>query len=216
MSSNVPHAHQSSPQPESSLVREELAIVFVNTTAWRLRTVSEERLPDPDALLTWLKANGVVTPESLSAISQAWQANPERGRLLYKAAIELREAIYAFLVARMTDHTPSSATLGLFNQLLCDSADGAELTWCSGELVWCVRHQANDLALLTPIIVSAADLMTGPRAGRVKQCQDDRGCGWLFLDESRAQNRRWCSMGDCGNRAKARRHYQRVRGLKPS
>lgn len=212
----MPHANKRRPQPGSSLVREDLAILFVNTTAWRLRTVSEERLPDPEALLAWLKANGVATPENLSAISQAWQADPERGRSFYKAAIELREAIYAFLVARMTGHTPSSVTLDLFNQLLCHSADGAELAWRSGELVWCVRHQSNDLALLRPIIVSAADLTTGPRASRVKQCQDDRGCGWLFLDESRAQNRRWCSMGDCGNRAKAHRHYQRIRGLKPS
>ena len=30
-----------------------------------------------------------------------------------------------------------------------------------------------------------------------------------ILDESRAGTRRWCSMGDCGNRAKARRHYHK-------
>jgi predicted RNA-binding Zn ribbon-like protein len=29
------------------------------------------------------------------------------------------------------------------------------------------------------------------------------------VDESRAGTRRWCSMGECGNRAKARRHYLR-------
>jgi predicted RNA-binding Zn ribbon-like protein len=64
---------------------------------------------------------------------------------------------------------------------------------------------------LMPIAFSAVELMTGVRAARVRQCQDDRGCGWLIVDESRAQNRRWCSMGDCGNRAKAHRHYERVR-----
>jgi predicted RNA-binding Zn ribbon-like protein len=26
---------------------------------------------------------------------------------------------------------------------------------------------------------------------------------------SRNHSRRWCDMGDCGNRAKARRHYRR-------
>jgi predicted RNA-binding Zn ribbon-like protein len=65
------------------------------------------------------------------------------------------------------------------------------------------------LDLLAPIAWSAADLMTGARAQRVRQCEDNKGCGWLFLDESRAGTRRWCSMGDCGNRAKARRHYLR-------
>jgi len=32
------------------------------------------------------------------------------------------------------------------------------------------------------------------------------------VDESRNGSRRWCSMKDCGNRAKARRHYHRVKG----
>jgi predicted RNA-binding Zn ribbon-like protein len=89
---------------------------------------------------------------------------------------------------------------------------GARLAWGAGELTWSIGREFDALDLLKPIVVSAAELMTGPRAGRVKQCQDDRGCGWLFVDESRAQNRRWCSMGDCGNRAKANRHYERVRG----
>ncbi|MGK9243238.1 CGNR zinc finger domain-containing protein, partial [Inquilinus limosus] len=70
---------------------------------------------------------------------------------------------------------------------------------------------AGPPGLLRPIALSAAALLTGPRAGRVRQCQDERGCGWLFIDESRAQNRRWCSMGDCGNRAKASRHRARLR-----
>jgi predicted RNA-binding Zn ribbon-like protein len=39
------------------------------------------------------------------------------------------------------------------------------------------------------------------------------GCGWLFVDESRNGSRRWCSMKDCGNRAKARRHYRKVKNL---
>jgi regulator of RNase E activity RraA len=36
--------------------------------------------------------------------------------------------------------------------------------------------------------------------------------GVLFVDDSRRGNRRWCDMSVCGNRAKARRHAQRVRG----
>jgi predicted RNA-binding Zn ribbon-like protein len=36
-------------------------------------------------------------------------------------------------------------------------------------------------------------------------------CSWLFVDETRAGTRRWCSMQDCGNKAKARRHHRRAR-----
>ncbi|MEO7794047.1 MAG: ABATE domain-containing protein [Thermoanaerobaculia bacterium] len=63
-------------------------------------------------------------------------------------------------------------------------------------------------AALWPIARSAADLMTSSEFGRVAQC-DGSACTWLFLDQSRTRNRRWCSMQSCGNRAKARRHYHR-------
>ena len=35
------------------------------------------------------------------------------------------------------------------------------------------------------------------------------GCGWLFIDESPNQGRRWCDMKVCRNRAKARRQQNR-------
>jgi predicted RNA-binding Zn ribbon-like protein len=107
---------------------------------------------------------------------------------------------------------PRSPYARRVNGVLARVLSGARLAWGAGELTWSIGREFDPLDLLKPIVVSAAELMTGPRAGRVKQCQDDRGCGWLFVDESRAQNRRWCSMGDCGNRAKANRHYERVRG----
>jgi predicted RNA-binding Zn ribbon-like protein len=34
-------------------------------------------------------------------------------------------------------------------------------------------------------------------------------CGWVFLDPT--HRRRWCTMAVCGNRAKARRHSERVK-----
>jgi predicted RNA-binding Zn ribbon-like protein len=42
------------------------------------------------------------------------------------------------------------------------------------------------------------------------------GCGWLFFDASKNRSRRWCAMEDCGNRAKARRHYRRSRARNQS
>ena len=51
-------------------------------------------------------------------------------------------------------------------------------------------------------------LSGGP--GRLRRCLAD-DCGLIFLDTSRPGNRRWCSMGRCGGRAKARAHYKRQR-----
>lgn len=46
--------------------------------------------------------------------------------------------------------------------------------------------------------------------GRLRPCAND-GCQLFLLDRSRANRARWCSMAVCGNRAKARRHYERTR-----
>lgn len=46
--------------------------------------------------------------------------------------------------------------------------------------------------------------------GRLKPCANS-ACQRFLLDRSKANNARWCSMAACGNREKARRHYQRAR-----
>jgi predicted RNA-binding Zn ribbon-like protein len=46
--------------------------------------------------------------------------------------------------------------------------------------------------------------------GRLRPCANDE-CRLFLLDRSKANNARWCSMATCGNRMKARRHYQRAR-----
>ncbi|MDN3354249.1 CGNR zinc finger domain-containing protein [Actinomadura sp. DC4] len=48
------------------------------------------------------------------------------------------------------------------------------------------------------------------KTGRLKPCENDE-CRLFLLDRSKAGNARWCSMATCGNRMKARRHYQRAR-----
>ena len=79
----------------------------------------------------------------------------------------------------------------------CGSADGRSR-----------RRQPSANLLLAPVLWSAADLLVGRQLARVRQCANP-ACGWLFLDDSKSGNRRWCSMSACGNRAKAHRHYQR-------
>jgi predicted RNA-binding Zn ribbon-like protein len=77
------------------------------------------------------------------------------------------------------------------------------------ELAWVDRHDGFE-SLLWPIARSAADLLTSEQRMRVHQCNGER-CTWLFLDMSKNKTRRWCNMADCGNRAKARRFYERTR-----
>ncbi|WP_225768712.1 ABATE domain-containing protein [Inquilinus sp. Marseille-Q2685] len=187
---------------EAAGSQDELCIRFVNTMAWRRRQPGEERLPTPDALLRWLGAAG-LDPAGIA---------PDRAAALHDAALALREAICRSLLAVAAGEAPTAGDLALLHARLAGppSGMGAEIAPAGGGVAWRAAP-ADPLGLLRPVALSAAALLTGPRARRVRQCQDEQGCGWLFIDESRAQNRRWCSMGDCGNRAKARRHRARLR-----
>ena len=56
------------------------------------------------------------------------------------------------------------------------------------------------------LAVSALSLLSGDAWKKIRIC---RNCRWLFVDRSRNSSRLWCDMSVCGNRHKAKRHYER-------
>jgi predicted RNA-binding Zn ribbon-like protein len=78
-------------------------------------------------------------------------------------------------------------------------AEGFEWSW----------DDDDDLnRIVWPVAKSAADLLAEGDLGRVRKC-GSHDCTWLFYDTSKNRSRRWCDMKGCGNRAKARRHYEK-------
>jgi predicted RNA-binding Zn ribbon-like protein len=57
-------------------------------------------------------------------------------------------------------------------------------------------------------LAAAVVLNVQGRLVRVKICPAD-GCAWAFYDRSRNSSRVWCSMAECGNRAKTRAFRER-------
>lgn len=184
---------------------ESLCLDFVNTVAWRKSEASEERLASPQAMIDWSRRAGLVGARDAAQLRQRWITRVDEAHDAYSQAVQLREAIYQ----TFTQGAPSDA-LRVVNQVIAAAPPRARLALSDGMIGWKVKSSRPvGVDLLAPIAWSAADLLAGPRAQRVRQCEDERGCGWLFLDQSRGGTRRWCSMGDCGNRAKAHRHYLR-------
>ncbi|MEV6242070.1 CGNR zinc finger domain-containing protein [Lentzea sp. NPDC051838] len=58
--------------------------------------------------------------------------------------------------------------------------------------------------------VLAWDALRVSSPGRLRPCANDE-CRLFLIDTSKPNTARWCSMAVCGNRMKARRHYQRTR-----
>jgi predicted RNA-binding Zn ribbon-like protein len=102
--------------------------------------------------------------------------------------------------------------LAALNAALAAALARRELRAAGDELAWAVGPESSAVPLLlAPVVWSAGDLLVSGRCARVRRCGNER-CLWLFLDDSKSGNRRWCSMRSCGNRAKAHRHYLRYRG----
>jgi predicted RNA-binding Zn ribbon-like protein len=59
--------------------------------------------------------------------------------------------------------------------------------------------------------VLAWDALRISSPGRLRPCANPE-CRLFLIDRSKPNTARWCSMAICGNRMKARRHYQRARG----
>jgi predicted RNA-binding Zn ribbon-like protein len=78
-----------------------------------------------------------------------------------------------------------------------------------GQVGWTLRV-ALDRELAVRAVL-AWDALARHSPGRLRPCANDE-CRLFLIDRTRAGTARWCSMALCGNRMKARRHYQRARG----
>jgi predicted RNA-binding Zn ribbon-like protein len=71
------------------------------------------------------------------------------------------------------------------------------------------RSRARTGQALSAIDRAFIQLRSDDNADRIRRC-DASDCDLIFFDESRSNNRRWCSMQRCGNRAKVRAHRERT------
>jgi CGNR zinc finger len=76
------------------------------------------------------------------------------------------------------------------------------------ELEWILRVRPESKLAVRAILAWNATVRESP--GRLRACANDE-CQLFLIDRSTANHARWCSMAVCGNRMKARRHYQRAR-----
>ncbi len=202
--------------PQYQFLAGNLALDFANTADWHESEQPVELLPSFSDLLIWGQQAGVLEADDAGRILSAAEREPEAAVTIYGRAITLREAIFRIFrgVAR---HEPAVAgDLALLNEELTQAyrhrhvAAGAK----GFEWEWTDHDVALD-SVLWSVADAAANLLTSPTLERVRQCAGDP-CGWLFYDTSRNRSRRWCNMEGCGNRAKARRYYERQRGERPS
>ena len=197
--------------PTLNLESGRLCLDFANTADWHASDQPGEMLNSYHDLVTWAGSVGVLTEsEAHQCLLEASQ-RPEDAAMVLKRAITFREALFRIFSAVSTGDSPKATDLAILNEVLSAALGRLHLVSSPAGFSW-DWHEGGDRLeqMLWPVAQSAADLLTSAEISRVGRCADER-CGWLFMDMSKNRSRRWCDMKDCGNRAKARRHYRRKR-----
>jgi predicted RNA-binding Zn ribbon-like protein len=188
-----------------------LCLDFVNTVDPRHARGRREYLDSYPALVAWGSHAGVIDAERGDRLREAAAVQPaEAGRVLSRA-IGLREALYPLFSQAGRGPRPARDDLGVLQAEMPRALPHLRVTWSpSGYAREWERGSPVLDQVLWPVAWSAAELLVEGPLERIRECPGQDTCGWLFLDLSKNASRRWCDMRVCGNRAKARRHYERT------
>src|SRR3954447_16767916 len=168
---------------------------FVNTWDEEERT---EALTSPAALAAWLRERALLDA-----------AAPDVRPADLRRAVEVREAFRAVLLAHNGAHGGGEDPAAILDaaaprarlRLACAPDAGTRL----------VADAPGVDGALGRLLAVVHEAEADGSWSRLKACaQDD--CRWAFYDRTKNHSRRWCSMADCGNRAKARTYRERHAG----
>ncbi len=194
-----------------SAIPEDLCLSYANTKSWRGSERPVEKLHDLAGLLDWIEGSAGVSAQATQAIRELARDHQKRTARVFAAAIALREVIFRTFCAIATGEPISGQDFVVLKSALADGPERNQLERAGDGYAWRVeqpRLSASDL--LASVLWSAGDLVFSAQQRRLRQCANEQ-CLWLFVDESKSGSRRWCDMASCGNRAKARRHYSKVK-----
>ena len=190
------------------LIGGKLCLDFVNTIDGRAGDHPYEYLTDYEQIVAWGQRVEILSEELALRLIKRGRANSLAADSAYDAILEFRETLFRLLAASLANEPPLAQDMSRLNHAIENAASQYVVEPADTGYQWRLPDRLD--GMLWSVIWPAADLLTSDQLSNVKMCEAD-GCGWLFLDTSRNQSRRWCSMESCGNRAKAKRHYKKTR-----
>jgi predicted RNA-binding Zn ribbon-like protein len=202
-------------QPEFvfDLTGGQLALNFANTVSRRHDPDRRrEHLENYADVIFFAKQSEIISAKDTKELCDYAEDHVGEAARTFRKAIAMREVMYRAFSAVAQGKTASAADLDLMNDFAIEALRHRCLTRANGGYRWEWRPDGKKPLerILWEAAQAAADLLTSPELQLVRYCEAP-DCEWLFLDHSRNHSRRWCDMTSCGNRQKARRHYQRTR-----
>ncbi|TMB82626.1 MAG: hypothetical protein E6J39_08325 [Chloroflexi bacterium] len=197
------------PEPPQS---DELFVTFANTLAYT-RGVASDLVAEPEALLGWLKENGLISERGRAMEAQRLLRDPAEAQRRLDRFRYLRALVHA-IAERVNDgHRPTREQIRDLNHILRHGLHFHQLVSEAQGTRYSVAQVGDHLDQARATIASSlANFLAQDDPHRLRTCANE-GCREVFIDRSPTGRRRWCDMRTCGNRAKVARHRSRTRTL---
>jgi predicted RNA-binding Zn ribbon-like protein len=171
---------------------------FVNTIHDRFAPVPQDYLATAPQYLEWCLRMQLLNRQEAEHITAAVSVMDEvRG---------FREHLHALLSARIDGAAAPANALRECDRWLHQAWSTLSLDPASPEGVSWPAAALDARLPLKRIALSALELLRTAKPHRLKRCASPDSCGWLFYDDSKGAQRRWCSMEACGTVEKMRRY----------
>lgn len=184
-----------------------LSLRFANTAGFRPLADRPETIRSVTDLVDFFtqeKVAGSAMRRKLLAL------DPDESARVMRRALAFRDALQT-LFSRLSRKRPvPPADLQIVSDEIRRGVTSRELVASPSRVAWKWATRDAETILFGEIALDAETMLKPQVLSRLRECSG-RDCSRFFVDESKNGSRRWCSMSECGNRAKARRHYRRTR-----
>lgn len=186
-----------------------LCFHFINTVnAWRGPNL-HEYLGSYEDLIAWCRKVDILNEAQRAALLQYALRNETAATAALDKLKRTRETLYHFFsaIAENDGITITATVLEKFNKALTNALSRLQFEKTDTGISAILKQEDTDLmAPLWTVMKSAYDILTNEEHARIKECET---CGWIFLDHTKNNKKRWCSPLTCGTTDKSKRYYQK-------
>lgn len=171
-----------------------LSIDFANSIHDRFATPAEDYLATPERYEEWARRAGALKPDEPVSLPNGHEA---RARLMDDIRV-LRDTAFRVLAAHIDGAPLPISALRTLNAWLLEARKDQKIT-SDGQLA--LRARSGDTRLpLKRVTLDLVEVLADSSRGefKLKHCDNQSSCGWIFADTSKNGRRRWCSMQTCG------------------
>lgn len=194
-----------------------LCLSLCNTRHWRNSAAPRETIADYADVVKWAVAKGLYAAADGDALCAEAAKHPHVANTELRRTLRLREAMAQVFAAHAGGGAPAAGAMAEIVESFDDAMREVRWRIVGATLQPALASRTAGLELPRwQAAVSGMGLLASPSLARVKQCADDRGCGWLFLDTTRNASRQFCFSTECGNRARQVRFRARHQEREPA